>query len=63
MGEVDYEALSEYQDILEEVLNGRTEGHRCPACGKGIINAIVEEDVRVRLECPNCGKYVEARLG
>lgn len=63
MAEVDYEALSEFQDILEEVMNGRTGGHRCPLCSKGVLVAHVEEDVKVRLECPNCRKFIEARLG
>ncbi|MBT9559668.1 MAG: hypothetical protein IV100_26800 [Myxococcales bacterium] len=62
MAEFDIEAASELQDILEEVLNGRPDGHRCPKCGKGTLIAKVEEDVKVRLECPDCRTFFEWRM-
>ena len=49
------------QDVLEEVVNGRTEGHACPFCGKGPLDATVDGG-EVRLQCPSCGKFFEGRL-
>ncbi len=55
------ERLSELQSILDECVNGRTEGHDCPFCGGGPLAVTVDEAV-VRLECPTCRKYFEGRL-
>lgn len=49
------------QDILDEVVNGRTKGHPCPFCGNGNLNAVLDEG-GVRIECPSCGKYFEGRF-
>ena len=62
MSDYDMDALSALQDILEEVINGRPDGHRCPFCGEGVLTAKVEPDVKVRLECPSCKKFFEGRL-
>ena len=62
VNETDLDALSALQDILDEVVNGRTEGHHCPFCGEGVLTVTVEEDVRVRLECDRCQRFFEGRL-
>lgn len=50
-------------DILEECINGRTEGHRCPWCpDAGDLVIQVEEDVKVRMECHKCRKFFEAQI-
>jgi len=49
-------------DILEECINGRTEGHKCPMCSGGALVCTVEEDVKVRMECQQCGKFYEGRM-
>ena len=55
------EAYDKYQDAIQEVLAGRTEGLKCPYCGKGDLK--VEFDgIRIRLECPECGRYFEGML-
>ncbi len=62
MSDYDIDALSALQDILEEVINGRPEGHKCPFCTDGVLTAHVEPDVKVRLECDGCHKFFEGRL-
>ena len=49
------------QDILDEVVNGRTTGHPCPFCGKGPLDAKLDEG-GVRIECPSCGKFFEGHF-
>jgi hypothetical protein len=49
-------------DILQECMNGRTEGHLCPFCIEGKLNVSIVEDVSVRLECEGCGKFFDGRL-
>jgi hypothetical protein len=62
MSEYDMDALSALQDILEECINGRHEGHKCPLCKEGTLAATIVEDVSVRLECDGCRKFFEGRL-
>ena len=50
------------QDVLEECVNGRTEGHKCPFCREGSLTVKVEESVSVRMECDECRKFFEGRL-
>ena len=55
------DAFDKYEPIIQEVVAGRTEGHKCPYCGKGDLK--VEFDgIRIRLECPECGRYFEGML-
>lgn len=49
-------------DILEECINGRTEGHKCPFCQDGDLECTVEEDVKVMMKCPGCRRFYEGRL-
>ncbi|MGM0576309.1 MAG: hypothetical protein ACQEXJ_11315 [Myxococcota bacterium] len=50
------------QDVLDEVVGGRTEGHPCPFCGEGPLDVTLDEG-GVRIECPSCGKFFEGRFG
>lgn len=50
-------------DIMEECINGRTEGHKCPMCNEGDLEVEVLEDVKVTMTCPKCRKFMEGRLG
>lgn len=61
MSEHDYEELSMWQDILDEVLAGRTDNHTCPFCGKKEVEASTEQG-QVRVQCLACGKYVEGMM-
>lgn len=49
------------QDVLDEVVNGRTEGHKCPFCTKGSLDVTLDEGT-LRLECSSCRKYFEGRF-
>ena len=56
-----YDDLILLQDVLDEVVNGRTEGHECPFCGAGPLEVTLDAGV-VRVECPSCRKYFQGRL-
>lgn len=53
--------LEAYGDIIQEVLAGRSEGHKCPICHEGVLDCRADE-VIVRLECPKCGRFFEGML-
>lgn len=50
------------QEVLDEVLAGRTEGHACPFCGEGPLEVPVFDEGQVRLECPTCRKFFEGKF-
>ena len=52
------EDLMVLQDVLDEVLGGRTEGHACPFCGGGPLDVQLDEG-RLRIDCPGCRKFFE----
>ena len=60
--EDDLDALDTYRDIVDEVVAGRTEGHRCPACQEGVLDCTFD-GVLIRLSCPKCGRFFEGALG
>ncbi len=49
------------QDILDECVNGWTEGHGCPFCGKGIFEVDLHEG-GLTLRCPACLKFFEGQF-
>ena len=49
------------QSVLDDVVNGRTEGHTCPFCNEGTLSCSFEDGV-VIIECPHCRKRVEGIL-
>ena len=55
------EAMDRYQPIIQEVLAGRTEGHKCPYCGKADLKVMFDGS-KMRLECPECGRFFEGML-
>ena len=61
MSEHDYDQLSMWQDILDDVVNGRMEGHTCPFCNKQTIEAEGDE-AGVYVKCTNCGRWVEGAM-
>ncbi len=57
------EQLSRLQDVLDQVVAGRTAGHLCPICGKAELEAELSEDgFFVRLACPACRLSFEGEL-
>lgn len=61
MSDEAFEDLMLLQDILDEVVSGRTAGHKCPWCNKAELTCEADE-ARVRLECTGCGKTFDGRL-
>ncbi len=59
--EGDFVAYSQYEDILSEVLAGRTEGHKCPICVEGELECSGDEE-HVMIKCKKCGRYFEGTL-
>jgi hypothetical protein len=57
----DSEDLLLLQDVLDEVVNGRTKGHSCPFCAEGTLDVSIDEG-SVRIRCPSCGKFFDGRL-
>ena len=57
----DSDELMLLQDVLDEVVNGRTKGHHCPFCGASPLKVEVDEG-KVRLDCSDCGKFFEGML-
>ncbi len=52
---MDEEQLVDWYDVVQQVANGRTDGHTCPACGEGRLDASFEV-YRVTVRCPSCGQ-------
>jgi hypothetical protein len=53
-----------WQDVLDEVVAGRTQNLRCPFCQKGEI-ALTKPERKERLtrcECKACRRFIEVRL-
>lgn len=60
--EDDLDALDAYRDIVDEVIAGRKEGHRCPACHEADLECTFD-GLRITLTCPQCGRFFEGVLG
>lgn len=60
MSECDYDELSVWQDVLDEVLNGHTDGLECPFCGKKAIEADLDGP-SIRVQCTECGRWIEGQ--
>lgn len=59
--DADSDDLVLFRDVLDEVVNGRTQGHACPFCGEGPLDVDLDEG-GVRIKCPSCGKFFEGRF-
>jgi len=59
MNDSESDQYAQLQDILDEVLAGRTEGHPCPFCGGGPLQVAKLDEGSMRLECPSCRKFFE----
>lgn len=57
----DVDALDAYGPIVDEVIAGRTEGHRCPVCHEGDLDCTFD-GVTIKLTCPKCGRFFEGAL-
>ena len=61
MNEHDYDELVDWQDILDEIMAGRTKGHRCPSCKTQGLE-VEKTPARVHIKCNHCGKTFTGRL-
>jgi len=59
---LDEEALIIWQDVLDEVLAGRTQNLTCPHCGQRPLE-VSDEGGRTRISCTGCGQYIEGSFG
>lgn len=59
--EGDVDGLALYENIVNEVLAGRTQGHKCPSCGDGELQCTCDE-VEVKITCLRCGRFFEGML-
>ena len=50
-----------WQPILEQVVSGRTTGHRCPYCKEGTLEVQADE-FEVKIRCPKCGEGFYGQL-
>jgi len=57
----EYEQLSVWQDILDEVMAGRVTGHRCPFCEDSTIVAEADE-YTISVRCTSCGRWIEGQV-
>lgn len=61
MNEHDYDQLVIWQDILDEIVAGRTTGHRCPACkAQGL--QVERTPAIITITCNECGINFRGRL-
>lgn len=51
----------DWYDVVQAVANGRSDGHACPECGAGGLEATTD-GVTVRVRCPACGQGFQGRL-
>jgi transcription elongation factor Elf1 len=59
---LDEEALLLWQDVLDEIVAGRTNNLSCPHCRHQPL-AVVEDGMRTRVSCSRCGEFIEGRFG
>ena len=52
----------DWQPIVDDVVHGRVNNHRCPECREGMLEGS-SDGVTVRVRCPRCGVGFEGRLG
>ena len=61
MAEDPDEAMLMWQDVLDDVANGRLSGLKCPYC-QGAV-AVEQSAQRTRIECKSCRRYLEGKMG
>ena len=56
------DGYARYEEIINEVLAGRTEGHKCPFCRDGDLECRIDGEGFVTRRCPKCGRFFEGML-
>jgi uncharacterized protein (DUF983 family) len=57
----DVEALKTFEPVIQEVIAGRIEGHKCPFCREGDLECTFD-GLNIKIVCKNCGKFFEGML-
>jgi len=57
----DVEALKTFEPVIQEVIAGRTEGHKCPFCLEGDLECTFD-GYNMKIVCKSCGKFFEGML-
>jgi ribosomal protein L37AE/L43A len=62
MTDSESEQYAQLQEILDEIVAGRTDGHACPFCGQGPLKVPRLDEGGVRLECPGCRRFFDGQF-
>jgi len=57
----DEEALIMWQDVLDEIVNGRAQNLVCPHCQHRPLT-VEEIDHTTRISCGQCGKFIQGKF-
>ena len=60
MSECDYDELSVWQDVLDDVMNGHVDGLICPFCEKKAIEVDLDGP-SISVKCTECGHWIEGQ--
>lgn len=61
MNEHDYDELVVWQDVLDEILAGRSKGLRCPYCDAQALT-VEKTPATLSIKCAECGKSFFGRM-
>ncbi|MCA9562487.1 MAG: hypothetical protein KC561_03315 [Myxococcales bacterium] len=53
--------LTFWLDVLEEIINGRPNGHECPFCGHKPLETEVKGPL-IKVKCTSCGEFFNGRM-
>jgi hypothetical protein len=61
---MDDDDLVLWQDVLDDVANGKISNLKCPFCQKGEVKVSLPDATRqmTRLECTACRKFIEGKM-
>ncbi|MFA5624128.1 MAG: hypothetical protein WC966_03585 [Bradymonadales bacterium] len=60
MSEADFDELSMWQDVLDDVMSGNVDGLICPFCDKKSVEVDMESDM-ISVKCSECGRWIEGQ--
>ncbi len=60
MSASDYDELSMWQDVLDEVMNGHEDGLTCPFCDKKALEVDTDGPM-ISIKCKECGRWIEGQ--
>jgi transcription elongation factor Elf1 len=58
---MDEDQLVDWYEVVQQVANGRTDGHTCPVCNEGQLTASLEL-YRITVRCSSCGQGFTGNL-